>query len=71
VKLLQLVSEAARMDLALQLIMGQLNKPSAGHEAMKNDIEGKINTGQDKMENSIIATKEEIKKKTLVVSKIK
>jgi ABC-type transporter Mla subunit MlaD len=44
--LLQLVSEAARMDPALQLIMDQLNKLSAGQKATKNDIEEKINTAE-------------------------
>jgi hypothetical protein len=50
---LQLVSEAAKTDLALQLIMDQLSKSSTRQEAMKNDNEGKLNTGQDKMENSM------------------
>jgi hypothetical protein len=53
VKLLQLVTEATRMDPALQLIMGQLNKLTASQEAMKNDNEGKINTNQDKIKKSI------------------
>jgi hypothetical protein len=40
---------------------GRFNKLNIGQEAKENDIEGKSNNGQDKMENGIIAVKWETK----------
>jgi hypothetical protein len=49
--MLQMVSEAARIDPALQLTTDQLNKLSIGKGAMKNYKYAE----QDKTENSITA----------------
>jgi hypothetical protein len=54
------------MDLALQLIMKQLNKLRTGNDEMKTDIHNKISAVQDKTENRIHAmsfSQEELRNK--------